>query len=260
MKLLEIRKLSKHFGGLASLCEVSFDVSCGEILGIIGPNGAGKTTLFNLISRFFPPTNGKIIFKGQEITTLKPHRAAQVGIGRTFQNTTLFMKSTVLDNVYAGFHKRYKTKNWKVFFHTPSARDEDRVNLQGALEIIEFMGIKQLKDELAENLPHGHQRILEICIALATGPELLLLDEPVAGMNPEETKNVVGLIKMLRNERRISIVIVEHDMTAVRSLCERIVALDSGLKIAEGPPTQVLESERVIEAYLGKEGSGFDDA
>jgi branched-chain amino acid transport system ATP-binding protein len=255
---LEVKKLSKNFGGLASLCELSFDIYQGEILGIIGPNGAGKTTLFNLISRFFPPTNGQIIFKGRDITTLKPHRVAQLGIGRTFQNTTLFMKSTVLENVYAGFHKSYKANFWRTFLHTPSAQDEDRINLQRALGIIEFMGIKQLGDELAENLPHGHQRILEICIALATGPKLLLLDEPVTGMNPEETQNVVGLIKMLRNEWGITIVIVEHDMVAVRSLCERIVVLDSGLKIAEGPPQEVMENERVIEAYLGKEGFGFD--
>lgn len=258
MTILEVKKLSKNFGGLASLCELSFDVFKCEILGIIGPNGAGKTTLFNLISRFFPPTSGQIIFKGQDITTLKPHEVAQLGIGRTFQNTTLFMKSTVLDNVYAGFHKSYKAKNWKTFLHTPLARDEDRINLQNSLRIIEFMGISHLKDELAENLPHGHQRVLEICIALATEPELLLLDEPVTGMNPEETQKVVGLIEMLRNERGITIVIVEHDMAAVRALCERIVVLDSGLKIAEGPPSEVMDNERVIEAYLGKEGFSFD--
>lgn len=256
MALLEVKNLTKYFGGLVSLNYVSFEVHKGEILGIIGPNGAGKTTLFNLISGLLQPTTGQIVLNRRDITAMKAHKRAQLGIGRTFQNTTLFMQSTVLDNVYAGFHMSYKAGFWRVFLHAPSARKEDRIALERANEIIEFMGIGRLRDEFAQNLPHGQQRILEICIALATHPELLLLDEPVTGMNPEETEYVVSLVKRLCTEKGMTIVVVEHDMSAVRLLCERIVVLDSGMKITEGSPQEVMSNERVIEAYLGKEEVG----
>ena len=252
MSLLEVRHITKQFGGLTALNDVSFDVREGEILGIIGPNGAGKTTMFNVINGFLRRTIGEILFKGQDLCSLKPYEIGQLRIGRTFQATTLFMKSTVLENVLFGYHMNYQVSNWKAFFHAPSAREEDRVARQRAVEILEFMGIGHLKDESAENLPHGHQRTLGICVALACEPELLMLDEPATGMNPEETKRLVSLTKKIR-DNGITVIVIEHDMAAVTNLCDRIAALVYGVKIAEGPVKEVLEMEELIEAYLGKE-------
>jgi branched-chain amino acid transport system ATP-binding protein len=253
MALLETKSLTKYFGGLAAINDLDMKVLDSEILGLIGPNGAGKTTLFNLISSFFPPTEGEVSFKGGLISGLKPHEVAQMGIGRTFQQSTLFMGSSVLDNVFTGFHMNYKTGLLNQFLHTPKAREEANAIKAKALEILEYMGLAPLKDELAQNLPHGHQRILSICVALAANPELLLLDEPVTGMNPGETEQTIDLIRQLR-ERGITIVVVEHDMKAVMSLCDRIVVLNYGKKIIEGSPEEIRENREVIEAYLGKEG------
>ena len=177
-----------------------------------------------------------------------------MGIGRTFQQSTLFMGSSVLDNVFTGFHMNYRTGLLKQFLHTPKAREEAKGIKAKALEILEYMGLAPLKDKLAQNLPHGHQRILSICVALAANPELLLLDEPVTGMNPGETEQTINLIRQLR-ERGLTIVVVEHDMKAVMSLCDRIVVLNYGKKIVEGPPEEIRENSEVIEAYLGKEGA-----
>lgn len=254
MALLETKSLTKYFGGLAAINELDMEVFDSEILGLIGPNGAGKTTLFNLISSFFPPTKGEVSFKGELISGLKPHEVAQMGIGRTFQQSTLFMGSSVLDNVFTGFHMNYKTGPLSQFLHMPKAREEARVIKAKALEILKYMGLAPLKDELAQNLPHGHQRILSICVALAAKPELLLLDEPVTGMNPGETEQTIDLIRQLR-DMGITIVVVEHDMKAVMSLCDRIVVLNYGKKIIEGPPEEIRENREVIEAYLGKEGA-----
>lgn len=254
MPLLETRSLTKYFGGLAAINELDMEVFESEILGLIGPNGAGKTTLFNLISSFFPPTKGEVMFKGGLISGLKPHEVAQKGVGRTFQQSTLFMGSSALDNVFTGFHMNYKTGLLKQFLHTPKARKEAKFIKENALEILDYMGLAPLKDELAENLPHGHQRILSICVALAANPELLLLDEPVTGMNPGETEQTIDLIRRLR-DRGITIVVVEHDMKAIMRLCDRIVVLNYGRKITEGPPEEIRENMEVIEAYLGKEGA-----
>jgi branched-chain amino acid transport system ATP-binding protein len=254
MALLETKSLTKYFGGLAAINDLDVEVLDSEILGLIGPNGAGKTTLFNLISCFFPPTKGEVMFKGGRISGLKPHEVAQMGIGRTFQKSTLFMGSSVLDNVFTGFHMNYKTGLLSQFLHTPTAREEAKLIKAKALEILEYMGLAPLKDELAQNLPHGHQRILSICVALAANPALLLLDEPVTGMNPGETEQTIDLIRQLR-EGGITIVVVEHDMKAVMSLCDRIVVLNYGKKIIEGPPEEIRENREVIEAYLGKEGA-----
>jgi branched-chain amino acid transport system ATP-binding protein len=235
------------------------NVSQSEILGLIGPNGAGKTTLFNLISGFMPPTSGEVIFKGEVISGLKSHDIAKRGIGRTFQQSVLFMGSSVFDNVFTGFHMEYETGLLQQFLHTRAAHREEEAIKQKTREILEHMGLASLSEDLAANLPHGHQRILSICVALASNPSLLLLDEPVTGMNPKETLHTVDLIRHIR-DRGITIIVVEHDMKAVMSLCDRVVVLNYGRKIAEGLPEEIKENKEVIAAYLGAEGDELDVA
>lgn len=253
--ILEVQKLDKYFGGLAAIRQLDMGVSESEILGLIGPNGAGKTTLFNTISGFFPPSRGEVIFNGRPISGLKASEIARLGISRTFQASTLFMKISVLDNVFTGFHMNYRTKVWKRLLRTPSSLKEEAFLKQKAMEILEFMGLISLTEETAENLSHGHQRILGVCMALATSPKLLLLDEPMTGMNPMETRSMTDLVKQIR-DRGITIVIVEHNMKAVMNLCDRIVVLNYGRKIAEGPPEEIRQNRDVIEAYLGQSGKG----
>jgi branched-chain amino acid transport system ATP-binding protein len=252
MALLEVRNLSKHFGGLSALSELDLDIFDSEILGVIGPNGAGKSTFFNLVNGFYPPTKGRVKFKGRDIIGLKAHEIARLGIGRSFQISTLFMDLTVFDNVLNGFHMNYKESTWKSFLHTPSALKEVRRAKQRVTEILEFMGLAKSKDQIAHNLPHGHQRILGVCIALVTQPKLLLLDEPLTGMHPEETSTMLNLIKKIQN-KGVTIVLVEHNMDAVMRLCDRIVVLNHGKKIAEGRPKEIRDNDEVIEAYLGTE-------
>jgi branched-chain amino acid transport system ATP-binding protein len=252
MALIEVRNLTKHFGGLAAISELDLEILDSEILGVIGPNGAGKSTLFNVISGFYLPTKGKVTFKGRDIIGLKAHRIAELGIGRSFQASTLFMNLTVFDNVLIGFHMNYKEAAWKSFLHTPSALREERGAKQRVMEILEFIGLAELKDQFANNLPHGHQRILGVCIALATQPELLLLDEPLTGMHTEEISTMLDLIKKLQKSG-MTIVLVEHNMEAVMRLCERIIVLNHGKKIAEGSPEEISDNQEVTEAYLGKE-------
>jgi branched-chain amino acid transport system ATP-binding protein len=251
MALLQTRNLAKYFGGLCAVSHLDLDVFSPEILGVIGPNGAGKTTLFNMISGFFSPTTGNIFFEGEDITGLKADQISQKGIGRTFQASTLFMQSTAFDNVFTGFHMHYKQRRWKAFLHTPSSKDEERAMKQRTTEILELTGLIALKDELAQNLPHGHQRTLGICIALATNPKLLLLDEPMTGMNPTETIAMIDKIRQIR-DRGVTIMLVEHNMRAIMRVCDRIVVLNYGKKIAEGPPQEIKENKEVIEAYLGR--------
>lgn len=252
MVLLKVKNVTRVFGALIALRDVSFEVNSSEILGLIGPNGAGKSTLFNVISGFHHPDKGKIFFKDAEITGLRVDRIAGMGIARIFQEPTLFMQETVFENVFSGLHRHYREPAWKAFLHTPAANREEEASRKKALEILDFMDLSSMRDELAANLPHGHQRSLAIAIALACGPELLLLDEPVTGMNPSETGVMVEKIRQIR-ERGVTVLIVEHDMRAVMSLCDRIVVLNLGEKLLEGTPDKIKNDPRVIEAYLGKQ-------
>jgi len=252
MVLLKIKNVTRVFGALIALRDVSFEVNRSEICGLIGPNGAGKSTLFNVISGFHRPDKGKIFFKDTEITGLRVDRIAAMGISRIFQEPTLFMQETVFENVFSGFHRHYREPAWKALLHTPAANREEAVSREKAAAILDFMDLGDMKDELAANLPHGHQRSLAIAIALACEPELLLLDEPVTGMNPSETGVMIEKIRQIR-ERGVTILIVEHDMRAVMSLCDRIVVLNLGEKLLEGPPAKIKNDARVIEAYLGKQ-------
>jgi branched-chain amino acid transport system ATP-binding protein len=249
--LLQNRKLTKYFGGLAAVMDVDFDLQEGEILGLIGPNGAGKSTVFNLISGFMPVSHGKIAFMGRDITGLKAHTIARLGIGRAFQaSSTLFMKLSVFDNVFNGFHMRYQKSQWKSFFHTPGARQEERRAREEVMGILDFMGLTQSKDLLAQNLPHGHQKMLGVCIAMAIKPKLLLLDEPLVGMHPEEAVAMGSIITKIRDSG-VTIILVEHNIGAVMRLCNRIVVLNQGRKIAQGLPKEIAGNREVIEAYLG---------
>ena len=252
--MLKVEGVSRSFGGLSAISNLDLDVAPSEILGLIGPNGAGKTTFFNVISGFLPPTSGRVIFDGHDTTGLKANRIARLGMARIFQASVLFMKISVIDNVFTGYHMAYRTSLWKRLLRTPSALLEEETLRRQAMEILEFMGLADLKSEIAENLSHGHQRILAVCLALATKPRLLLLDEPVTGMNPVEIQTMIALIRQIR-DRGVTIIMVEHDMKAVMSLCDRVVVLNYGQKIAEGLPEEIRSNKEVIEAYLGREGS-----
>lgn len=246
--LLEVSNVSRHFGGLVALEELSFGVNAGEIIGLIGPNGAGKSTLFNVITGFFPPTKGQIIYKGEDISRLKPHQIARKGIVRSFQLTVLFPEFSVLENILIGNHMRSRT--WGPLFSRSYIPESE---IKRASDILEFTGLTSLKDYKAGDLPHGHQRMLAVAIALGADPELLLLDEPVTGMNLDEIKAMTDLIRALQSTRGITVVVVEHNVRAVMDLCQRVIVLNFGRKIAEGSPDEVRSNEDVIEAYLGRE-------
>lgn len=250
MALLEIHHLTKRFGGLTAVNELDFDVSEGEIVGLIGPNGAGKTTVFSMIAGTLRPTTGEIVFKGGRIHSLSPNKIARKGIVRTFQLTNLFGDMTVIDNVVLGSHQKSGIGLWTSLLNTASSRKKEEFSLKEADRILDFMGLVANRDTVAKNLTHGQQRRLEVAIALAAQPTLLLLDEPLAGMNHEEVIDMVERISEIRR-KKMTILIVEHNMKAVMSTCDRIVVLNFGLKIAEGSPESVMQNQDVIQAYLG---------
>ena len=247
--LLELKGLSKHFGGLAAVNQFDMSVKKGEIVGLIGPNGAGKTTVFNLITGVYPPSRGRVVYDGTEITGKKPHKVAELGIGRTFQMNPLFGDFTVLQNVSASFHLHPRSSLLDIYFNTATYRRNEVYILGQSLEILRLVGLEHVKGELARNLPHGYQKMLGVARALATRPKLLLLDEPLAGMNPAEIDFTLRNIRKTK-EQGVTILIVEHNMQ-ILELCDRVVVISFGQKICEGLPREVREDRGVISAYLG---------
>lgn len=255
MSLIQLKNLTKTFGGLVAVNDVSFDVAQESIVGLIGPNGAGKTTVFNLITGNYVPDAGEVLFQEKNIAGMVTNRIVSLGISRTFQTIRLFQNMTALENVLAGCHCRMKSGALACMFRTPVQRREEKAALERAMAELAFVGLQDQWDNLASNLSYGKQRLLEIGRALATDPKFIILDEPAGGMNDHETQELIDLIRAVR-ERGITVLLIEHDMSLVMEVCEKLVVLEYGAVIAEGTPLEIKANPRVIEAYLGHDENG----
>jgi branched-chain amino acid transport system ATP-binding protein len=249
--LLKVNGLTCRFGGLVAVEDLGLRLAPGRLAGLIGPNGAGKTTVFNLLTGLVKPSAGSVVFKGQDLSGLKANRINRLGMARTFQNIRLFSELTVADNVLVGFHGHLRSGFISAVLRLPAYRAEERRTQARTEEILALVGLRDLAQERAGNLAYGQQRLLEVGRALATGPSLLLLDEPAAGMNPQETAGLAELVRRLRDELKLTVLLIEHDMRFVMNLCEELTVLDHGKVIAQGGPREVQGNQAVIEAYLG---------
>jgi branched-chain amino acid transport system ATP-binding protein len=259
MALLETIDVVKRFGGLTAVNKISFSLEQGMIASIIGPNGAGKTTFFNSLTGIYTPEEGQIKFNGHSLIGLRPDQVSERGISRTFQNIRLFGAMTVLENIIVGMHTQLKQSATDALFRTKKFHTEEKEAEQRAESLMEYVGLKNVGNELARNLPYGAQRRIEIARAIAANPTLLLLDEPTAGMNPNETADAIKLFRHIRDDKGITILLIEHDMRVVMGISEYISVMDHGEKIAEGTPNDIRNNQRVIEAYLGREAAKLRD-
>ena len=253
MALLEVKQLTKHFGGLTAVGDVTLELNEGELVGLIGPNGAGKTTLFNLLTGVYEPSEGTITLDGHLLNGKQPYKIASLGLGRTFQNIRLFKDLTVLDNVLIAFSNHHKKHIFASFLRLPAFYKNEEALKSKAIDLLKIFDLDRDADTLAKNLAYGQQRRLEIVRALATEPKILFLDEPAAGMNPQETAELTDLIRRIKEEFKITIMLIEHDMNLVMDVTERIYVLEYGRLIAHGTPSEIKTNKRVIEAYLGGE-------
>ena len=257
--VIEVKNVIMRFGGVTAVNDLNMAIPKGSIVGLIGPNGAGKTTAFNVITGFYAPTEGDVFFNGKKITGVPPHKICGLGMARTFQNIRLFYNETALENVMIGRHVRRKHHWWGSMLGLPSTTREEKEIRQKAEELLERIGLSEYRDELASSLPYGAQRRLEIARALATEPSFLLLDEPAAGMNPQESLELMNFIRQIRDEFNLTILLIEHDMKVVMGVCEHIWVLEYGKLIAEGNAEAIRSNPRVIEAYLGEDVNNVED-